>query len=79
MILSISFYDIIQKILTNEGYFQISVDSKFSFKQAMHDCMHWHCSIDYCVNLKNLNDTENKVHAPVKHCSKPQGTELVTL
>ena len=60
--LTMSFYDINQKILTKKDNFQTF--SWFQFyvdkSQVMHDYVHWHCSIDYCVKLSLVNKTYGK-------------------
>ena len=36
---------------------KISVDFNLTFTSFMHDYVHWHCSINYCVKLSLINET----------------------
>ena len=60
VILTTSFYDMNQEILTKKAYFQISVDSNLRL-QVVHFHVHWHCSTDYCVKLSLVDETLCKI------------------
>ena len=55
-----AFYGMNQKLWTKKVYlyFQISVDFNIRLRlKVMHDYVHWHCSIDYCVKLCLVDET----------------------
>ena len=44
------FYDTNQKILQKKGF----IFPRILHLQVMHDYVHWYCSLDCCVKLRNL-------------------------
>ena len=51
MILTASFYDMNKKILTKTSLFPKYQLIPILHLQVMHDYVHWHYSIDFCVEL----------------------------
>ena len=64
-----SFYNMNIKILTKKSYSKIKFHLIPIWRlQVMQDCVHWHCSIDYCVKLSLVDETlgENCSHFTLK-------------
>ena len=52
----------------NFGYIGMFLINSNLRSQVMHDCVHWHCPIDYCVELSLVDETlwENCSHFTLK-------------